>query len=54
LPARLVFDCAVAFMTLPARSSPRVSATPAIRRTNPSPTGKAGRAADAMRPFPEE
>lgn len=52
LPLRLVFDCAVAFMTLPARSSSRVTATPAIRRTDPSPMGKAGRAATATRHFP--
>jgi hypothetical protein len=32
---RPLFDWAVAFITLPARSSSRVSATPALRRTDP-------------------
>ncbi|WP_368415356.1 hypothetical protein [Falsiroseomonas sp.] len=32
---RPLFDWAVAFITLPARSSYRVSATPALRRTDP-------------------
>ena len=49
---RPLFDWAVAFMTLPARSSSRASATPAYRRTDQPPGRKTGCAAPAAHRFP--